>query len=407
MSTQGTSRGAGDDPLSREIDAALDGMRLQEIDGPGERAKKSAGGRDLKKGVIVGTSGDDVFVELGPRMQGVISRKEFDEPPKVGAVFEFTLHGREEELWVLSRRAAQEIAAADDIEVGSKVKARVTGQNTGGLELRIGPLAAFMPHSQIGARAGEEVSALLGQSIVCVVLEIDRDRKRVLLSRRAVVDEEKAEARKESVGKLSTGQVLKGKVTRVEAFGAFVDLGGGLEGLVHVSNLSRRRVESAKEVLQPGQQVDVQVLEIKDGGQRIALGMKQLEADPWLEAERRYTPDTVVNGRVTRIAEFGAFVELEPGLEGLLHVSQMSKDRVRRPGDVVKVGQELSVRVVAVERGRSRISLSRLDPRGAVLGSDEAVDTSVIDEELAKNAPKNLGTNLGNVFRRALDDKRG
>lgn len=405
MSTQARSGGAGDDPLSREIDAALDGMRLQELDAPGERAKKSAGGRELKKGVIVGTSGDDVFVELGPRMQGVISRKEFDEPPKVGAVFEFTLHGREEELWVLSRRAAQEISAAEEIEVGAKVKARVTGQNTGGLELRIGPLAAFMPHSQIGARS-EEASALLGQTIVCVVLEIDRDRKRVLLSRRAVLDEEKAEARKESVGKLSTGQVLKGKVTRVEPFGAFVDLGGGLEGLVHVSNLSRRRVESAKEVLSPGQQVDVQVLEIKDGGQRIGLGMKQLEADPWQEAERRYTPDTVVKGKVTRLAEFGAFVELEPGLEGLLHVSQLAKDRVRRPGDVVKVGQELSVRIVGVEPSRSRISLSRLDPRGAVLGSEEAVDASVIDQELAKNSPKNLGTNLGSIFKRALDDKK-
>jgi small subunit ribosomal protein S1 len=147
----------------------------------------------LKRGTVVGVSGDDVFVEIGPRMQGVVSLREFEEKPAVGAAFEFMLHGREDDLWKLSRRAAQELSAADDIEVGSLVKARVTGQNTGGLELKIGSMPAFMPSSQVGLRHEDNLSAYLGQTIVCQVLEVDQTRKRVLLSRRAVL--EKARAR--------------------------------------------------------------------------------------------------------------------------------------------------------------------------------------------------------------------
>ena len=399
------------DPLASEIDDALEGVNLQDIDDQKSAANKRAGPRpkssdtSLKRGTIVGITGDDVFVEIGPRMQGVISLREFEKPPAVGETYDFNLHGREDELWVLSRKDAQAIAAWDDVEQGSIVKARVTGQNTGGLELKVGPLSAFMPASQVGLRHDDDLAQYLTQTLTCQVLEVDRDRKRILLSRRAVLEREQEAARKETVGKLSTGQVIQGKVTRVEAFGAFVDIGAGMEGLVHVSNLSRRRVENPNDVVHPGQRVEVQVLEIKDGGKRIGLGMKQLEADPWLDVAERYASDAVVRGKVTRLTEFGAFVELEPGLEGLLHVSQLGKDRVRRARDVLKVGEELSVRIVAVEPARQRLSLSRLDARGAVLGSEDSVESSVIDEALQKSAEKPIGTNLGNLFRKAIEPK--
>jgi ribosomal protein S1 len=336
----------------------------------------------------------------------VISRKEFDETPQVGQAFDFTMHGREDDLWVLSRREIQALAAWDEVVAGSMVKARVTGQNTGGLEAKVGPMPAFLPASQVALRHEDSLAVYIGQTLVCKVIEVDRERKRILLSRRAVLEKEREEAVKETVGRLSSGQRVSGKVTRVESFGAFVDLGGGIEGLVHVSHLSRRRIENAASVVAVGQEVQAQILEISDGGKRIGLSMKVLEPDPWETATYKYSADSVVSGTVTRLAEFGAFVELEPGLEGLLHVSQMAKDRVRRPRDHVSVGEKISVRIVAVEREKRRLSLSRLDPRGAVLGSEEAVDASVIDEALGKATAKPALTNLGGLFKKALEGKK-
>ncbi len=396
------------DPLSAEIDAALEGVDLQNLDlrseaaAPGAKSASKSKPSNVRPGTIAGITGDDVFVELGPRMQGVISLKEFDEKPAVGATFEFTLHGREDELWVLSRKEVIALAAWDEVEAGSLVKARISGQNTGGLEAKVGPMAAFLPASQVALRHEENLAQFIGQTLTCQVLEVDRDRKRILLSRRAVLEKEREEAVKETLGRLSAGQQIRGKVTRVESFGAFVDLGGGIEGLVHVSNISRRRVEDAKAVLAQGQEVQAVIAEIKDGGKRIGLSMKALEPDPWETATSRYAQDSVISGKVTRLADFGAFVEVEPGLEGLLHVSAMAKDRVRRPGDLVKVGETIAVRVVAIEPSKRRLSLSRLDPRGAVLGSEEAVEASVIDEALQKNTSVPAKTNLGNLFKKAL-----
>jgi small subunit ribosomal protein S1 len=398
-----------DDPLRREIDEALDGVNLQNMDDPDAVSARPKSGPNraadprLKRGTVVGVSGDDVFVEIGPRMQGVVSLKEFEAKPAIGAAFDFTLHGREDDLWKLSRRAAQEISAADDVEVGSLVKARVTGQNTGGLELKIGSLAAFLPASMVALRHEDNLSGYLGQTLVCQVLEVDHTKRRVLVSRRAVLEKEREKELKDSLGRVGSGQVVKGKVVRIEPFGAFVDIGGGLEGLVHVSQLSRRRVENPSEIVAVGQEVEAKILEIKESGKRISLSMKELEPDPWTDAGSHFSSDMVVTGRVTRLMEFGAFVEVAPGIEGLVHVSQLGKERVRRPSDVVKPGQQIPVRIVAVEPARQRMSLSRLDTRGAVLGSEEAVDSSVIDEAMQKNVAKPIGTNLGALFKRALE----
>lgn len=392
------------DPLDREIEAALDGVDLQEIRRADE--EPAVEGRDrLYPGVVAGVSGDDVIVELGPRMQGVVSTREFETPPSVGDRHRFLLRGREDDLWILSLREAQEIAAWDDIEPGSLVRARVSGQNQGGLELKIGRHDAFMPASQVTVGREEDIASFLGQTLVCEVLEVDKKRGRCVVSRRRVQERERQEALQESLGKLHAGMVVTGKVSRMESFGAFVDLGNGVEGLLHVSNVSRRRVSDPKEVLTEGQEVRVQVLEIKENGRRIGLGMKQLEPDPWDDVEARYHADAQVAGRVVRITDFGAFIELEPGLEGLLHVSQLGRERVRRVDEVLKLGDEVTVRVQGVDAPARRLSLSRLDSRGALLGSDEAVDSDVIDAALAKPGDEGLRTNLGALFRRALENK--
>lgn len=395
-----------DDRLSREIDQALEGVNLQELDDGENMPDRTKGGDRLYKGVIVGVTGDDVIVELGPRMQGVVSLREFDEPPEVGATQRFTLRGREDDLWLLSVREAQAIAAWQDLQPGSLVKARVSGQNTGGLQLKIGSHDAFMPASQVSLDRDDDPSAYIGQTLTCEVLEIDGGRKRVVLSRRRVLERERDEARRETAGRLHTGMILTGKITRVESFGGFVDLGGGLEGLLHVSNISHKRVESASDVLSKGQEVEVKVLEIKEGGKRIGLGMKQLEPDPWEGITERLPIDSVHEGTVTRLADFGAFVELQPGLDGLLHVSQLGTERVRRVRDVLAVGQVVSVRVLAIDLSQGRISLSRLDSRGAILGSDEAVEADVIDDVLARSSGQGISTNLGDLFKKALGERK-
>ena len=404
MSNAGQS-GAGGDELSREIDAALEGVDLQALGSEEESTPTTSGGDRLYVGVVAGISGDDVIVDLGPRMQGACNLREFDEPPAVGDRMRFVLRGREEDLWILSRREAAAIASWNELQIGSRVKARVSGQNKGGLELKIGSHDAFMPASQVSLERIEDLSTQIGETMVCEVLEIDRGKKRVVLSRRAVLAQERQEALSESVGKLHAGLVVRGKVTRIEAYGAFVDIGSGVEGMVHVSNLSRQRVENPADVLELGQEIEVQVLEVKDEGRRIALGRKQLEPDPWVDLAERLPADSVRDGRVTRLMDFGAFVEIEPGVEGLLHVSQLGKDRIRRPQDVVKVGQTLAVRILAVDRAQERISLSRLDSRGAILGSEESVDSEVIEEALGQHGERPLSTNLGDLFKKAMGER--
>ena len=197
--------------------------------------------------------------------------------------------------------------------------------------------------------------------------------------------------------------VVKGKVVRMESFGAFVDLGHGIEGMVHVSNISHRRVGRPDEILRIAQEVEVQILEIKEGGKRIGLGMKQLEPDPWDEVQDRFNVDAVFTGKVRRLAEFGAFVELVPGVEGLLHVSQFGEGRIRHAKDVLKDGQEITVRISKLDVPARRVSLSRFDTRGILLGSDEAADGGLIDEVLSEGSNQSFGNNLGAIFKKALD----
>lgn len=401
------------DDLDSEIDSALDGINLQEVDLPASRAVRSTAGGSapgrpgerLYEGTIVGVHGDDVIVELGPRMQGIIQSVEFEEEPKVGETYSFTLRGRDpgnDELYILSRKEALTLAKWQELAPGKLVKAKVTGQNTGGLELKIGPLPAFMPASHAALRHVEDLSVFIGEAMVVEVLEVDPGRKRCTVSRRNVLQAERDQSRAETLDTMAPGQVVRGKVSRIEKFGAFVEIAPGVEGLLHVSNLSRQRVEDPASVLKQGESIEVMILDIQEGGKRIGLGRKQLEPNPWDDLAYRLPVDTVVSGRVTRIADFGAFVEIEPGVEGLLHVSQLGRDRVARVRDAVQVGQEVSVRIVAVEPDRERLSLSRLDERGAVLGSEDAADAGLIQDLVKESQQGDLGTNLGSLFKKAL-----
>ncbi|HED66292.1 MAG TPA: S1 RNA-binding domain-containing protein [Planctomycetes bacterium] len=354
----------------------------------------------LLLGQVVDVTSADVVVELGPRTSGIVPRDEFKAAPDIGKDLEVTVTGREDGLWMLSVEAARKLATAANLEVGSLVKGKVIGFNKGGLELKVEGLDAFLPASQIAMHHVEDLAAYAGETLLCEVLEIDRDRNRIVLSRRAVLEAEARREREHAGAALTEGAICRGKVTRIEPFGAFVDL-GGIEGLLHVSNISHQRVEHPEEKLAVGQDVEVQILRIEEGGKRIGLGMKQLETDPWDEAAERLRPDSIVTGTVRRIADYGAFVEVLPGIDGLLHVSQLGVGRVQRVGSVVSVGDEVTVRVISVDPVARRISLSRLDPRGALIGSEEAAAGEEIEEVLRSDS--SIGTNLGALFKKALD----
>jgi ribosomal protein S1 len=357
----------------------------------------------LAKGTVSGVDGNKVLIELGPKSHGEISVEEFDEAPKPGDVFEFSLVSITDGVWSLSRKEARTIATWNELEKGRLVKATVIGENSGGLELKVGPVSAFMPASEIDVKRVETFADLVGQTWVCEVIEVAPKRKRVVLSRRAVLMRERREARDRSFEALGVGQVVKGKVEKLEPFGAFVDIGNGVTGLLHVSNISHQRVADPSKVLVLGQELEVQILEVS--GKKVGLGLKQLSADPWETAAARLKPGGVIEGKVVRIAEFGAFVEVEPGIEGLLHRSQVSSDRNAKLSDFVKVGQSVKVRVVGVEPGKKRISLSMLSDRGHVIGSEDDIGSADLDPFLSKGQSGSSGTNLGALLREAMAKK--
>lgn len=357
------------------------------------------------QGTVVGVNGDDVFVELGPRMQGVISKRQFEDPPAVGDVYDFTLHDQEDGLWALSLRDIGSLSSWEEMEPGSLVQARVIRTRPGGLELKIGPLHAFMPMSQSGLPRGEETQ-LVGRNVTCEVIEVDAERQRVVVSRKVVVQRERESAHQREVDSLKAGQVIQGRVTRIEAYGAFVQFGRGLEGMIHVSNLSHERVEKPDEVVQIGQTVDAKVLYIKQGGKRIALGLKQMGDSPWLALERTAYPGQIVEGRVTRTADFGAFVEIARGVEGLLHRSEMGVGPDRGIGTLLVPGTEVSVRIVDFDVGAERLSLSLLHPSGKRIEPGEAAGQQDYKELAADGGLKSAsGFRLGDKLRDALGRK--
>ena len=403
-------RAGNDDALKAQFEQLM--RKHERPTGEPPKARRGSPSEDaLREGSVAGITGNDVFIDLGEREQGVIPLQEFDEPPDIGQRFQFTLVDFDDDLWHLTRREARTLETWDALSPGKWVSAKVTGTNKGGLELAVGPLRAFMPFSQAGVKSADQAEEQVGQEMICQVLEVDRADQKVVLSRRKVLDEERRKAREESAATLAEGKVIRGTIEKIEPFGAFVTIGEELSGLLHVSNISHQRVEDPASVLQVGQSVEVQVLEIREGGRRISLGMKQLQAHPWDGIEQRLPPGRIVPGRVTRTADFGAFVELEPGVEGLLHISQLGLPRNRRVHDALAKGDELSVRIQSIDLEQRRMSLSRLTENGAILGSEEDITEADLGEAgrtmTRDHNPPTSGTNLGSMLRDAMDKGKG
>jgi small subunit ribosomal protein S1 len=320
---------------------------------------------EVVRGRVVHVGTSEVLVDVGYKSEGAIPIEEFHRGgslPKVGDELDVYLEAKEdaEGLIVLSKEKADKIKVWDLVsqayEKGSPVEGRVVEVVKGGLAVDVG-VKAFLPGSQVDLRPVKNLAGMVGQTIRAKVIKLNRRRGNVVLSRRVVLEEERDEKKKHTLEVLHEGMTLTGTVKNITDYGAFIDL-GGIDGLLHVTDMSWGRVGHPSEIFQVGDQVEVVVLHFDRETGRVSLGYKQKSSDPWENVEQRYAPGTKVRGRVVSLTNYGAFVELEPGVEGLVHVSEMSwTRRVRHPSKIVNVGDDVDVVVLDVNRGAKRISL--------------------------------------------------
>src|SRR5437868_2990690 len=320
------------------------------------------------KGTVTGIENDMAVIDVGLKSEGRVALREFAAPGqkadlKIGDEVEVYVDRVENSAGeaMLSRDRARREAAWDKLEkefsAGNRVEGAIFGRVKGGFTVDLGGAVAFLPGSQVDIRPVRDVTPLMDLLQPFQILKMDRRRGNIVVSRRAILEETRAEQRSGLIMSLHEGQILDGVVKNITDYGAFVDL-GGIDGLLHVTDISYKRVNHPSEVLNIGDTVKVQIIRINKDTQRISLGMKQLESDPWEGAGAKYPVGGVFQGRVTNITEYGAFVELEAGIEGLVHVSEMSWTKKNvHPGKIVSTSQEVDVKVLEVDEEKRRISL--------------------------------------------------
>jgi len=354
---------------------------------------------DILTGTIVKVDRDEVLVDIGYKSEGVVPSKELsirhDVDPadvaKLGEVIEALVLQKEDKdgRLILSKKRAQYERAWGRIEEimrsGGTIKGPVIEVVKGGLILDIG-LRGFLPASLVDLRRVRDLHPFVGQELEAKIIELDRNRNNVVLSRRAFLEESQSEGRKKFLESLQKGERRKGTVSSIVNFGAFVDL-GGVDGLIHVSELSWKHVDHPSEVVSVGQEVEVEVLDVDLERERVSLSLKATQEDPWKEFERKYRAGEVISGQVTKIVPFGAFVRVAQGIEGLVHISELSTMHVESPEQIVNVGDQVRVKVIDVDVPRRRISLSmrQVGDEVAVELEPEIVSETVSTEELVED----------------------
>ncbi len=409
-----------DEDMERQLQEAMSGMSDKDMYGePAARGGKKTADDGPKKGKVFRIHGQDVFIDLpGGRTQGVLPMLQFPEgPPALGTEIEITIEGFDNAngVLLLSRKGAAIEADWSSVAEGMTVEARVVATNKGGLSVDVNGIHGFMPISQIDLYRVENAESFVNQRLLCTVTEVDPVERNLIVSRRALLEKEREALREKLWIELAEGQIREGVVRSVKDFGAFVDL-GGVDGLLHVGEMSWQRVQDASTLVQPGQTVKVVVLKIDRERRKVSLGLKQLTASPWDTIYEKYHSGEIVNGKVSRLMDFGAFVELEPGVEGLIHISELALQRVFRVGDIVKPGQEVQVKVLSIDPEQRRIALSL---KAAQVKPPEAVEEEVEEEPAAPVKPPRprttplrggTGTGGGQLFSlphsSSKDDKR-
>jgi small subunit ribosomal protein S1 len=325
---------------------------------------------DVVSGKVVRIDQDEVLVDIGYKSEGVIPSNELSIRKSVDPADEVSL-GEDVDALVLTKedqegrlilskkrarfeKAWRRIEAA--AESGEPVEGTVIEVVKGGLILDLG-VRGFLPASLVDIRRVHNLDEFMSQKLECKVIELNRSRNNVVLSRRAVLEEERKEVREQILGRLQPSQIVEGKISNIVDFGAFVDL-DGIDGLIHISELSWSHVNHPSEVVGIGDDVRVKVLDIDRDRQRISLGLKQTQEDPWQRVVDNHQPGDVLEGKVTKVVAFGAFVEILPGVEGLVHISELAEHHVENPSEVVEPGTELKVKILEVDEERRRLSLS-------------------------------------------------
>jgi small subunit ribosomal protein S1 len=325
---------------------------------------------DVVTGRVVRVDKDEVLVDIGYKSEGVIPLPELsirksvrpEEEVSLGEMVDALVMQKEDQegRLILSKKRARFEKAWKRIEAaaaaGENVEGTVIEVVKGGLILDLG-VRGFLPASLVDIRRVQDLDEFLGRKLECKVIELNRNRNNVVLSRRAVLEDERREVRQKILDDLQPGKVVEGVISNIVEFGAFVDL-DGIDGLIHISELSWSHVNHPSEVLQIGEKVRVKVLDIDRERQRISLGLKQTQADPWQSVIEAYEVGDVVEGRVTKVVTFGAFVEIHPGVEGLVHISELAAHHVENPREVVNQGDVLAVRIIEIDADRRRLSLS-------------------------------------------------
>jgi len=324
---------------------------------------------EIVKGVVIKIDRDEVMVDVGYKSEGYIPLSEFGTNPdgtpkvKVGDVVDVYLLRKEDQdgLVVLSKEIADQKIVWDRIaeayERNEVIQGKITKRIKGGLKVEIDNVKAFLPASQVELRPVQNFDRYIGKTLDMKVIKLSKRRRNIVLSRRVILEEEREAKRQATLSTLEVGQIREGIVKNITQFGAFIDL-GGVDGLLHKSDMSWGRVNHPSEVVAVGDKIEVMVLAIDSEASKISLGMKQKSQDPWLNAEEKYPIDSVVSGKVVSIVDYGAFVELEPGVEGLIHVSEMSwTRRVQHPSKILKKGDVIQAKVLDVDSSKQKISL--------------------------------------------------
>jgi len=355
--------------------STLPGHDVAPIGGPAKAALKGPrvvqAGREYRTGMVVSVGPSDIFLEFGPKELGVLPRLQFqdDELPAAGSQLEVAIDRFEpgESLFICSRPGAVVKSAWENLEVGQTVEGKVVAVNKGGLEVEISGHRAFMPASQVSLDRIPDLSVMIGEKLTCQISQLDkRGKGNIVLSRRDLLAQERVERSKKLKDQLQEGQTVEGIVRKIMPFGAFVDI-GGVDGLVHISDLTYDRVGFGEGAIakhiKEGQSVKAKILKPEWNQEdprkrRISLGLKQLAGDPFTTAVKDIVEGAEVNGRVTRLADFGAFVELAPGVEGLVHVSEIAYRRINHPQDVLKVDEVVQCKVLKLDAETRRIGLS-------------------------------------------------
>jgi ribosomal protein S1 len=351
---------SGFDPASFAVASPRTGRSDRPVLPEHQRGQESQPG--LRKGRVIRVRGKSIFIDLGGKSEGILPVDQLEGPlPEPGATIEVMVDrfDPEEGVQLLRLKGAAIDADWDTLRKGVIVEARVTKTVKGGLEVDVDGIRGFLPISQIDLSRVDDASSFVNQKFKAIVTEVNSREKNLVISRRDLLEQERAELRERTWATLEEGQEHDGVVRSIKGFGAFVDI-GGVDGLLPIGEMSWSRIAKVDDLLKTGDQVKVKVLKIDRTTRKLTLGLKQLTPSPWATAPQKYLRGNLVPGKVTKIMEFGAFVELEPGIEGLIHISELTPTRVRRVADIVKPGQEVEVRILKVEAEERRIALSLL-----------------------------------------------